>query len=39
MLQVSAVYYEAGVVDKEKSLERYKQTDKYLVNIMKMLVE
>jgi hypothetical protein len=30
---------EDGVVDKEKSLERYKQTDKQLVDIMKSLVE
>lgn len=30
---------EDSVVDKEKSLERYKQTDKQLVDIMKSLVE
>ena len=33
------VVQEDGVVDKEKNLERYKQTDKQLVDIMKSLVE
>jgi hypothetical protein len=33
------VIQEDGVVDKEKNLERYKQTDKQLVDIMKSLVE
>ena len=30
---------DGSVVDKEKSLERYKQTDKQLIDIMKSLVE
>lgn len=33
------VVQDGSIVDKEKSIEKYKQTDKQLIDIMKSLIE
>jgi hypothetical protein len=33
------VVMDGGIVDEDKSLERYKQTDKQLIDMMKSLIE